>query len=92
VVVAALLIVAFAGWPKFWNAGQGKGLIWPPYAPATGNASGDNPSFAEYHWHGMQLIAGNLYVLIGCVLLVIAIVAAWMLRGDGYARRDGAAG
>ena len=91
-VVAALLIVAFAGWPKFWNAGQGKGLIWPPYAPATGNASGDNPSFAEYHWHGMQLIAGNLYVVIGCVLLVIALVAAWMLRGDGYARRGGAAG
>jgi alpha-1,2-mannosyltransferase len=82
--IAALPIVVFAGWPSFWNAGQGKGLIWPPYAPATGNASGDNPNYVEYHWHGMQLLAGNLYVLIGCALFVLALAAAWMLRDEGF--------
>jgi alpha-1,2-mannosyltransferase len=84
--VAALLVVAFAGWPAFWNAGQGKGLIWPPYAPATGGASGDNPNYVEYHWHGMQLLEGNLYVLIGCALFALALAAAWALRADA---RDG---
>ena len=70
----ALLVAAFAGWPSFWDTGQGHGLTW--YAPATPFASGDNPGYLEYHWHGMQLITGNLYVLIGCALLLAAITVA----------------
>jgi len=78
VAVTALLVLAFLGWPKLWNAGQGRGVIWLP--PASGDAYGDNPKYAEYHWHGIQLLEGNLYVLIGCVMLVFALVAAWRLR------------
>ena len=35
------------------------------YAPASSFAPRDNPAYAEYHWHGLQLIAGNLYLLGG---------------------------
>jgi alpha-1,2-mannosyltransferase len=70
------MVVLFAGWPRLWNAGQGKGLIWFP--PASGNTSGDKPWYVEYHWHGMQLLEGNLYVLIGCVLFLGAVAAAWL--------------
>ncbi len=77
--VAALLALAFAGWPSFWNAGQAHGLTW--YAPATGFGSGDNPDYIEYHWHGMQLVAGNLYVLIGCALLGAALITCVRIAG-----------
>jgi alpha-1,2-mannosyltransferase len=78
VVLTGLIVLAFLGWPKLWNAGQGKGVIW--LAPATGDAYGDNPSFAEYHWHGIELLEGNAYVLIGCVLLAAAAFWAWRVR------------
>jgi hypothetical protein len=41
-------------------------LIWQP--PHTGSL--------EYGWHGGQLIAGNLYVLLG--LLLLAMTAAFL--------------
>ena len=43
-------------------------LIWRP--PHTG--------YLEYGWHGAQLIAGNLYVLLG--LLLLAMTAAFLGR------------
>ncbi len=72
---AAVVVVAFAAWPRIWPRGgpgllQG-GLIW--YAPLT---NGDKPPYREYHWHGLQLIAGNLYVIAGGLLFVLALVAA----------------
>jgi alpha-1,2-mannosyltransferase len=79
IAVTGLLVLAFLGWPKLWNAGQGKGVIW--LAGATGDASGDNPAFQEYHWHGIQLLEGNLYVLIGCVMFLAALAFAWRIRG-----------
>jgi alpha-1,2-mannosyltransferase len=39
-------------------------LIWAP--PHTGNL--------EYGWHGAQLVTGNLYVLLGLLLLVLTAV------------------
>jgi alpha-1,2-mannosyltransferase len=70
VAVAAI----YGAWPKFWTNPvqvlQG-GLIW--YAPSSSFPSGDNPAYAEYHWHGMQLIAGNLYLLAGCAMFVVAL-------------------
>ena len=78
IAVTGLLVVVLLGWPKLWNAGQGKGVIWLP--PASGDKYGDNPAYAEYHWHGLQLLEGNLYVLIGCVMLLFALAAAWRLR------------
>lgn len=71
------IVAVYAGWPKFWTHPaqllQG-GLIW--YAPSSSYPSGDNPGYVEYHWHGLQLIAGNLYVLAGCALFAAAIAAA----------------
>ena len=65
----------------FWRPGasllQG-GLI--SYAPAAVFAHGDNPAYPEYHWTSLQSLAGNLYLLGGCGLFAIALVAAARLR------------
>jgi alpha-1,2-mannosyltransferase len=79
---AVVLAVAFGGWPQFWDNRAGLlqgGLIW--YAPSTSFASGDSPSFVEYHWHGLQVVAGNLYLLVGGVLFLAVLAAAWAVRG-----------
>jgi alpha-1,2-mannosyltransferase len=73
--LAAAVLVLFGAWPDFWSRTAGLlqgGLI--NYAPASAFAYGDNPAFVEYHWHGLQLIAGNLELLAG--LAVFAVVAA----------------
>jgi alpha-1,2-mannosyltransferase len=85
--LAALVLVTYGGWPNFWwpHAGllQG-GLI--NYAPAAVFAHGDSPAYPEYHWHGLQLIAGNLYLLGGIGLFAVTLaVAAWQLRDGGRA-------
>jgi hypothetical protein len=80
-LAAGVLAVAFGEWPEFWNKHIGLlqgGLIW--WAPSTSDGYGDNPNFVEYHWHGLQLIVGNLYVLLGCALFVVILRAAWTYR------------
>ena len=74
---AGLVAVVFAAWPSLW-IGDGSavpwGLIW--YAPASADEAG--PTHPEYHWSGLQLLAGNLYLLAGCALLAVAAIAtAW---------------
>jgi len=73
---AAAVVVAFVAWPgpnhHLVDLLHG-GLFW--YAPGTLFGSGDNPAFAEYHWHGRQLLAGNLYVLVGMALFGVVVVA-----------------
>ena len=82
---AALIAGLFGAWPGFlWGQAQdlggfSEGLIWAPpnTSPGTYAQLGDRPWFAEYHWHGLQLITGNLYVLTGlAVFVLIAVVAA----------------
>jgi alpha-1,2-mannosyltransferase len=95
--LAAGLVVLFAAWPgSLWHLPLGtggffEGLIWiPPLTnPEVYLRIGDHPWFAEYHWHGLQLIAGNLYVLTG-----IALFAVLLALGFGPALRAvrGAAG
>ena len=78
--LAAAVLVLFAAWPDFWNAKAGLlqgGLI--NYAPAAGFPSGDNPAYKEYHWHGLQLIAGNLELLVGLGLFVVVVAVALRL-------------
>jgi hypothetical protein len=78
---AVLVAGVFAGWPQFWGSRAGLlqgGLIW--YAPSTSWASGDNPGYVEYHWHGLQVLAGNLFLLAGALLFVLALAAAWQSR------------
>ena len=89
IAAAAAVVVAFGAWPRLWPGGdtgllQG-GLIW--YAPVSTFSSGDNARYVEYHWHGLQGIAGNLYVIAGSALFVLALAAAaYTLR----TRRSGA--
>jgi len=83
-VCGAAILVVFGAWPSFWLPGAGfipNGLIW--YAPATYFSTGDHPWFREYHWHGLQLLAGNLYVLAG--LACLAVISVIALRGPAAA-------
>jgi len=79
--LAAVVLLLFAAWPDLlWNAKAGLlqgGLI--NYAPAAGFPSGDNPAYKEYHWHGLQLLAGNLELLVGLGLFVVLLVVAFRL-------------
>ena len=78
--LAAVVLLLFAAWPDFWNAKAGLlqgGLI--NYAPAQSFPSGDNPAYKEYHWHGLQLIAGNLELLVGLGLFVVVLAVGFRL-------------
>ena len=71
------LVLVFGAWPQFWDAQAGltpAGLIW--YGPATYFATGDQPWYHEFHWHGLQLLAGNSFVLAGLAGLAALAVAA----------------
>jgi alpha-1,2-mannosyltransferase len=81
---AGLLTAIFGAWPGFlWGepvdlGGFSEGLIWiPPNTnPGTFAKRGDRHWYPEYHWHGLQLITGNLFVLAGLVLFVqLALLA-----------------
>jgi len=81
--LAAAVLVVYAAWPDFWSAKSGLlhgGLI--NYAPASPFAHGDNPAYKEYHWHGLQLIAGNLYLLAGLGLFLVVCVTAFRLARE----------
>ncbi|HEY2265968.1 MAG TPA: glycosyltransferase 87 family protein [Streptosporangiaceae bacterium] len=85
----SLLFLIFACWPQFWNLGQSgltpAGLGW--YAPGTYFATGSKSWYHEFHWHGLQLLAGNSAVLTGLVCLA-ALVAAAALALARERRRD----
>ncbi len=82
--LAAGIVVVFGAWPgSLWSqpgntGGFFEGLIWaPPITnPELYFELGDRPWYAEYHWHGLQLITGNLYVLTGMALFVLLIALA----------------
>jgi alpha-1,2-mannosyltransferase len=90
----ALVAAGFEAWPSLWKGGGSVvpwGLIW--YAPSTAaDVSGAHP---EYHWAGLQLVAGNLYLFTGFVMLAIAAIATARhahSSGTGSARTGGAFG
>ena len=75
--LAGAVLAVYAAWPDFWSATAGLlrgGLI--NYAPASSFAHGDDPAYAEYHWHGLQLTAGNIELLAGLGLFAVMLVAA----------------
>jgi alpha-1,2-mannosyltransferase len=86
--LAGLITLVFFGWPgSLWGqasdlGGFSLGLIWAPpnTNPGTYYRLGDRPWFAEYHWHGLELLTGNLYVLTGIGLLVTLAVISVCLR------------
>jgi alpha-1,2-mannosyltransferase len=73
---AGLAALVFGAWPSLWKGGGSAvpwGLIWlAPYTRSQYDVGGDHP---EYHWAGLQLVAGNLYLLAGLVALVASAVA-----------------
>ena len=72
-----LVAIAFGAWPA-GGAALPWGLIW--YAPATPYDAG--PIHPEYHWAGLQLLAGNLYLLTGLVLLACGL--PWRTRHEPF--------
>jgi hypothetical protein len=77
----------------FWSAKAGSlqgGLIG--YAPASAWAHGDDPAYAEYHWHGPQLLAGNLELLAGLALFTVLLGVAFRPWRAARARVPGPAG
>jgi alpha-1,2-mannosyltransferase len=84
--LAAMIAGLFGAWPGgLWGEPQdlgafSYGLIWAPpnTNPGTYYRLGDQPWFVEYHWHGLELVTGNLYLLTGLLLfgLLLAIAAA----------------
>ncbi len=88
--VAVGILLVFAPWPGgLWGVhttGSGNfthGLIWAaPNTPVTKYVQyGDQPWFLEYHWSGLQVFAGNAYILAGLVLLVILGFTAVLTSG-----------
>jgi alpha-1,2-mannosyltransferase len=76
------LVLVFGAWPQFWNLSQSgltpAGLFW--YGPTHYFARGDEPWYPEFHWHGLQLLAGNTFVLAGLAGLAALVVAAFRVR------------
>jgi Glycosyltransferase family 87 len=67
-----LVLAVFGAWPTRWwgevtdPAGWDRGVIWAP----------PNGGGHEAGWHGLQLLAGNAYVLTGAALFIAAAGAA----------------
>jgi hypothetical protein len=95
--LGVVIILLFGAWPgSLWGnpddlGGFSKGLIWAPpnTAPGTYYKLGDRPWYAEYHWHGLQLLTGNLYILAGMALFVLMLVLAIGPARAVLARRTG---
>jgi alpha-1,2-mannosyltransferase len=82
--LAVVIVLLFGAWPgRLWGepndlTGFSKGLIWAPpnTNPSIYYRLGDRPWYAEYHWHGLQLITGNLYVLTGMAVFLMLLLLA----------------
>jgi alpha-1,2-mannosyltransferase len=90
VALGAGLIIVFGAWPdalfeRAQNLGEfSYGWLWlPPNTnPQQYTLHGDQPSFVEYHWHGIWLLTGNAYILAGVAVMIILAVAAWRTRRE----------
>jgi alpha-1,2-mannosyltransferase len=86
-LLAAGIVAWFGAWPahlftsKLNLGNDSLGLLWIPRNtnPVYYQRYGDRPWFVEYHWHGLQLIAGNAYVLAGLALLGLLLAISLLL-------------
>jgi hypothetical protein len=93
--LAGVLLLIFFPWPgSFWSTpvtGPGDftaGLVWVgPNSKVTKYVVfGDSPAFKEYHWAGLQNLAGNAYVLAGLALLIMLTTITVRTRRAAAAR------
>src|SRR5207244_1186863 len=72
------LLLVFGCWPRVRALPRAgltpAGLVW--YAPGTFFGTGDKPWYHEFHWHGLQLLAGNVFVLAGLAALAALCAAS----------------
>jgi alpha-1,2-mannosyltransferase len=95
-MLAAAVEAAFGAWPQtLWVSHTGgitltlEGLIWavPSTPESLFDQYGDQPWFREYHYQGLDFLAGNLYVLIGIGLFALSVaVTAAIVRQPARAR------
>jgi alpha-1,2-mannosyltransferase len=93
--VAVGLLVVFGAWPDaLWESARNLGrfslgFLWAPpnTNPVLYVEHGDQPSFVEYHWHGLWLLTGNAYVLAGLAMFVGLLAMAIGLRRARQAPR-----
>ena len=86
------MLVVYGAWPgSLWgepnDLGQfSLGVLWLPPStdPEVYYRDGDRPWFAEYHWHGIELLTGNAFLLGGLALLAVLIVAAIRSRPPSH--------
>ena len=86
--LAAAMLVVYGAWPgSLWGEPQdlgqfSLGLLWQPpnTDPEVYYRHGDRPWFAEYHWHGIELLTGNAFLLGGLALFGVLIAAALRTR------------
>ncbi len=86
--LAAGMLVLYGAWPgSLWGEPQdlgqfSLGVLWQPpnTDPEVYYRHGDRPWFAEYHWHGIELLTGNAFLLGGLALLGVLIAAAIRTR------------
>jgi alpha-1,2-mannosyltransferase len=82
------MVFVFAAWPDaIWESAQTLGNLSLGFLWAQANTNpvefakrGDQPGYVEYHWHGFQLLWGNIYILAGVALLLIALWTGLRLR------------
>jgi len=82
------MLVVYGAWPgSLWGEPQdlgqfSLGLLWQPpnTDPEVYYRHGDRPWFAEYHWHGIELLTGNAFLLGGLALFGVLIAAALRTR------------
>lgn len=86
--LAAAMIIVYGPWPDaLWEKARNLdkfslGFLWAPpnTNPQQYTLRGDQPSFVEYHWHGLWLLAGNAYILGGIALMITLVIVAFRLR------------
>ena len=98
--LAAAILALYGAWPgSLWGEPQdlgqfSLGLLWQPpnTDPEVYYRDGDRPWFAEYHWHGIELLTGNAFLLGGLALFAVLIAAALRTRVTASRAPTGPAG
>jgi alpha-1,2-mannosyltransferase len=93
---AVAIVAWFGAWPTGLfgarpNLGHDSlGLIWIPRTtdPVRYIKVGVQPWLVEYHWHGLELITGNAYVLAGLVMFGILLAISLLLPAPTKERDD----